>query len=168
MVHIDSPAAPLRADLPELFSLCAAQVGMRCLIHSLGDTLEHRLELLAAGLRRIRRLMSFPFLKSVIVLWPVGKFVRRLGPTWHSVLRSKPVRLAKARHHELRIMRPERGWGMRDRPDQRHDGARLFAWATELWEINAFQPIDLCQPDGRKLAGCDRGPQGGVRSSWGH
>ncbi|MCW9043067.1 MAG: ferrous iron transport protein A [Pseudopelagicola sp.] len=50
MVHIDSPAAPLRADLPELFSLCAAQVGMRCLIHSLGDTLEHRLELLAAGL----------------------------------------------------------------------------------------------------------------------
>jgi len=33
-----------------MFPLVSARAGMRCFIHSLGDTLEHRLELLAAGL----------------------------------------------------------------------------------------------------------------------
>ncbi len=38
------------AKFDDVFPLVTARAGMRCLIHSLGDTLESRLELLAAGL----------------------------------------------------------------------------------------------------------------------
>jgi Fe2+ transport system protein FeoA len=38
------------ATSEDVFPLVAARAGMRCLIHSLGDSLESRLELLAAGL----------------------------------------------------------------------------------------------------------------------
>lgn len=50
MTHIDSIPAASAPEAEEMIPLVSAQAGMRCMIHSLGDTLEHRLELLAAGL----------------------------------------------------------------------------------------------------------------------
>ena len=50
MADVDPIPVVPSPQAQEMFPLVSARAGMRCMIHSLGESLEHRLELLAAGL----------------------------------------------------------------------------------------------------------------------